>query len=389
LQVVTDILKRHGFQVEVAQEKLLRGTGMYNIFARRPGARQRRQAKTERAPAMTVERLREDLKKQLPHYMVPTFFVLLQQMPLSPNGKVDRRKLPAPERSGIGGPYKAPRTELERVIAAVFTEVLHVKSVGMQDNFFELGGHSLLLMQMMSRIRSACNAEVPFRKFYESPTVAGLAREVEQFRQKHGAAQLPAIMPVSHDQDLSLSFAQEQLWFLDQLQPGSSAYNLPFAVRLQGRLKFDALKQSLNDIIARHEVLRTVFAESQGRPFQRIIPQLRLDIEETDIRAMGELEQEVEVQRQLQMEVDLPFDLRCGPLLRAKLLRLGERDYVFLLTMHHVVSDGWSMSIMVRELSRFYEGHVREKQPGLQDLTIQYADFAVWQWQWLQGDVLE
>jgi amino acid adenylation domain-containing protein/FkbM family methyltransferase len=389
LQVVTDILKRHGFQVEVAQEKLLRGTGMYNIFARRPGARQRRQAKTERAPAMTVERLREDLKKQLPHYMVPAFFVLLQQMPLSPNGKVDRRKLPAPERSGIGGPYKAPRTELEKVIAAVFTEVLNVKSVGMQDNFFELGGHSLLLMQMMSRIRSACNAEVPFRKFYESPTVAGLAREVEQFRQKHGAAQLPAIMPVSHDQDLSLSFAQEQLWFLDQLQPGSSAYNLPFAVRLQGRLKFDALKQSLNDIIARHEVLRTVFAESQGRPFQRIIPQLRLDIEETDIRAMGELEQEVEVQRQLQMEVDLPFDLRCGPLLRAKLLRLGERDYVFLLTMHHVVSDGWSMSIMVRELSRFYEGHVREKQPGLQDLAIQYADFAVWQRQWLQGDVLE
>ena len=333
--------------------------------------------------------LRNVLKKKLPDYMVPSAFVFLDGLPLTSNGKIDRMALPVPE----GGPelvgYVAPRSPVEEMIAEVWAEVLRLDRVGVHDNFFELGGHSLLATQVVSRICQALRVEIPLRALFERPTVAELAKHFDQTRSEEGRLSVPPILAVSRDRDLPLSFAQERLWFLDQYEPNSSVYNLPSALRLKGSLNVEALEQSLNEIVRRHEGLRTTFRAADGEPVQVIAPSLAVPLSVVDLRETAESEREEESRRFVGEQARRPFDLARGPLFRASLIRLGQDDQILVLTMHHIVSDGWSMGVLYRELSVLYAAFSRGKPSPLPELPIQYADFTAWQRDWLQGEVLE
>ena len=345
----------------------------------------------DREPLPTTTDLRNFLKEKLPEYMVPAVFVLLDALPLMPNGKVDRRALPAPDRSrpDLDKAFVAPRTPTEELLAEIWAQLLDIERVGIHDNFFDLGGHSLLATQLVSRMREAFQVEIPLRRLFEVPTVAGLAESIEAARQAGQNLLAPPILPVPRNGDLALSFAQQRLWFFDQLEPGLSAYNIPAAVRLKGPLNLAALEQSLNEIVKRHESLRTTFGKVEGRPTQVIAPTLTIKLPVVDLRKLPASERETEVRRLVTAEAQRPFDLSQGPLLRGTVLRLGDEEHVGLLTMHHIVSDGWSTGILVREVATLYVAFCAGGSSPLPALPIQYADFAHWQRQWLQGEVLE
>jgi amino acid adenylation domain-containing protein len=340
--------------------------------------------------APTISELRSFLKARLPDYMVPSAFVFLDALPLTPNGKIDRRALPAPDTSKPLGEkgYVAPQTAVEEMLAGIWTDVLEVKQVSIHDNFFDLGGHSLLATQLISRLRDTFNVEFPLRGLFESPTLASLSERLEALLQTEQGLVAPPLLPVEREGELLLSFAQARLWFLEQLEPGSGAYNIPAAVRLTGSLDVVALEQSLQEIVLRHEALRTTFAMVSGEPLQVIAPVLALSVPLVDLRSLSEAQQKAEVKRLATESAQQPFDLAMGPLLRATLLKLGEAEHVLLLTMHHIVSDGWSMGVLLRELATLYEAFSAGKPSPLPQLPIQYADFAHWQRQWLQGEVL-
>jgi amino acid adenylation domain-containing protein len=335
-------------------------------------------------PPPAVDELRRWLEQRLPHYMVPAAFVMLDCVPLTPNGKVDRRALPAFE-TGPGPSFVTPRTITEEVIAGIWMEILHVGQVSIHDSFFEIGGHSLLATQMISRLRSIFQIEFPVRRLFEHPTLAQLAASVETTLRVAEGTAAPAIVPVARDVALPLSFAQQRLWFLDQLEPGSSFYNIPAAVRLQGTLDLTALEQSFNEVIRRHESLRTRFGVVNGVPVQVIDEAPEFSLPVLDLSTIDE----AEARRVATEESQRPFDLAAGPLLRATVLRLGEQEHVLLCTMHHIISDGWSMGVLIRELTTLYEGYLQGESSPLQELPIQYADYAHWQRGWLQGEVLE
>ncbi|HEY9666644.1 MAG TPA: condensation domain-containing protein, partial [Coleofasciculaceae cyanobacterium] len=335
--------------------------------------------------------LRDFLKKQLPDYMIPSAFVLLSALPLTPNGKVDRRALPAPEATTLEGEtiFVAPRTPVEEVLTNLWVEVLNLERVGIHNNFFELGGHSLLATQLISRIRDTFQVELSLRCLFESPTVAELSDRIQATRQTESERHAPPLIAVSRSEELPLSFAQARLWFLDRIAPGNCAYNIPAAVRLTGLLNVQALQQSLNEIVRRHEALRTNFAMGNEQPIQVIAPNLTLPLPIVDLRELPEAEQQAKVQQLAIKEAQQPFELERDPLLRATLLQLGETEHIVLLTMHHIVSDGWSMGVLVREVAALYEAFSCGKPSPLHELPIQYADFAVWQRQWCSGEVLE
>jgi amino acid adenylation domain-containing protein len=345
----------------------------------------------ERESLPTTTDLRHFLMEKLPEHMVPAVFVLLEALPLMPNGKVDRRALPSPDRSRpeLAKAYVAPRTPTEELLAEIWAQLLDLERVGIHDNFFDLGGHSLLATQVVSRIRETFQVEIPLRRLFEVPTVAGLAESIEAARQAGPNLLAPPILPVPRNGDLALSFAQQRLWFFDQLEPGLPAYNIPAAVRLKGPLNLAALEQSLNEIVKRHESLRTTFGKVEGRPTQVIAPTLTIKLPVVDLRKLPASERETEVRRLVTAEAQRPFDLSQGPLLRGTVLRLGDEEHVGLLTMHHIVSDGWSTGILVREVATLYIAFCAGGSSPLHALPIQYADFAHWQRQWLQGEVLE
>jgi alpha-ketoglutarate-dependent taurine dioxygenase/acyl carrier protein len=342
-------------------------------------------------PGSTVSELRSFLKQKLPDYMVPSAFVMLDSLPLTPNGKVDRRALPVPDRTRIEAEktFTSPRTPIEEVLAGIWAQVLGCESVGIHDNFFELGGHSLLATQIIGRLRSVFQVELPLRCLFESPTIAGLAKSIEATMKAGQKLKAPPILPVPRDGKLPLSFAQERLWLVDRLEPNNTAYNIPAAVRLVGSLNITALEQSFNEIGRRHEVLRTTFTEVDGQPVQVIAPSLTLKIPVVDLQALPESEREAQVLRLAAQQTQLPFDLERGPLLRVTLLKLGLSEHVVLLTMHHIVSDAWSDAVFVQELAALYEAFCTGQPSPLPELSLQYADFAHWQRQWLQGDVLK
>lgn len=346
---------------------------------------------TEPGSVLTSSALRKFLQEKLPAYMTPAVFVLLAAWPLLSNGKIDRRALPVPDRARpeFEETFVAPRTPTEEMLAGIWAQVLGIERIGIHDNFFSLGGHSLLATQVVSRMRNAFQVEIPLRRLFELPTVAGQAGSIEVARRAGQNLQAPPILPVPRDGDLPPSFAQQRLWFFDQLEPGSSAYNMPAAVRLRGPLNVATLEQSLNEIVKRHEALRTTFAMVDGRPVQVIAPILMLTLPVVDLRELSETERETEVQRLVTEEAQRPFDLAHGPLLRVTLLRLDAEEYVGLLTMHHIVSDGWSTGILIREMAVLYDAFSSGRSSPLPALLIQYADFAHWQRQWLQGEVLE
>jgi len=341
------------------------------------------------APA--AEKLRAFLKEKLPDYMVPSGFITLDALPLLPSGKVDRRALPAPDqgRPDLEVEFVAPRTPAEEVLAGLWADVLGVERVGIHDDFFELGGHSLLATQLVSRVRDAFRVELPLRALFAEPTVAGLAASVELAGSGAAAAPAPPITPAPRDGDPPLSYAQQRLWFLDQLEPGSVAYNIPLALRVVGDLDVAALEQGLGEVVRRHEALRATFSAVDGRPVQDIAPAAAVALPVVDLCGVGAAGREAEAQRLAGEEARRPFDLVRGPLWRATLLRLGAADHVLLLTLHHIVADGWSMSVLFRELAALYEAFRAGGPSSLPEPPIQYVDFARWQRQQLSGPALE
>ncbi|MBW3585942.1 MAG: amino acid adenylation domain-containing protein, partial [Cyanobacteria bacterium 0813] len=342
--------------------------------------------------ATTNSQLRNFLKEKLPEYMIPGVFVSLDALPLTPSGKVDRRALPTPKLlPEIDDNFTAPRSPIEEILAAIWASVLGIEQVSIQDNFFELGGHSLLATQVISRVREAFGVELPLHTLFEEPTLAGLAKSVETASraEEKGSLQALPISLISREGDLPLSFAQQRLWFLDQLMSGTPLYNIPNPLRLKGSLNVTALEQSLSEIVRRHEALRTTFSAVNGQPIQIIRPAANLLLPIVDLRELPEAERELEAQRLATEEAQRPFDLVNEQLFRAQLLHLGEEEHLLLLTMHHIVSDGWSLGVFMRELTALYEAFSTEKSSSLPELPIQYADFAVWQNEWLVGEVLE
>ncbi|HEV2845186.1 MAG TPA: amino acid adenylation domain-containing protein, partial [Thermoanaerobaculia bacterium] len=337
-----------------------------------------------------VEEMRGVLGERLPDYMVPAAFVVLDAMPLIPNGKADRKALAGMAEEAWSAtqraPYAAPRTPLEEMVAGIWSEVLGTDQVGREDDFFDLGGHSLLAMKLVSRYRETFQIDLPLREVFEEPTLSGQALLLDSARSVSVA---PPLAAVPRGGALPPSFSQERLWFLDQLQPGSAAYNVPGGVRLRGALNADALRRSLTEVVRRHEVLRTVFAVRAGRPVQVVRDDLRPGLPLADLSALPQTIREVEIRRLSAEEAGRPFDLAVGPLLRHTLLRVGQGEHVLLLTFHHIVSDAWSLDVFLGELAALYPAFSAGRPSPLPELAVQYADFAHWQRGWLDGAVLE
>ena len=338
--------------------------------------------------ALKASELRTVLKDQLPSYMVPAHFVFLDELPLTPNGKVNRRALPAPVVSATPteSTVTAPN-QLEDILADIWASVLGLERVGRDDDFFDLGGHSLLATRLVYRIQEAFGVALPLRRIFEEPTVGGAAKLIEHLMRTGSAPVLPPIQRVERNRELPLSFAQQRLWILDQFAP--HAYNERSAIRLTGPLNLPALEQSLNEVIRRHEILRTTFAAIEGHPSQIIAPSLALTLPLTDLRHLTRKEADAQVSRHMVQEFRRRFNLAEGPLLRASLLRLDENEHVILLSLPHIVFDGWSNAILVHEVASLYQAFSEGSSSPLPELPVQYVDFAVWQREWLQSETLE
>ncbi|MGH3672604.1 MAG: condensation domain-containing protein, partial [Pseudonocardiaceae bacterium] len=327
-----------------------------------------------------VSTLRAWCARSLPGYMVPAAFVFLDTLPLTANGKTNRRALPKPvmERHGLGGLVVRPRSELEGVVAAVWSDVLGINELGVHDNFFEIGGHSLLATRVVNRLTAVLERRVTVRDLFESPTVAGLTRTLNAGTATRYA---PIVARSASNESTPLSFGQQRIWFLDRLHPNSTEYLLSHALRIRGD-EFDAirLERALNQLVERHESLRTVIRQSpEGISHQVVLDQVHIALEvlaSTDSELLGMLVE----------ESSRPMDLSCGPLFRAVLVRLSDADHVLLLVTHHAVSDGWSVGVLMRELGTLYGGS------AVADVQLQYRDFALWQREWVgdgSGEQLE
>ncbi|HEY2737158.1 MAG TPA: condensation domain-containing protein, partial [Thermoanaerobaculia bacterium] len=337
----------------------------------------------------TAEELLRSLRERLPSYMVPAALVVLASLPLTPSGKVDRKALPAPEQPSPAESSVAPRTPVEEVLAGIWAEVLGRERVGATDSFFDLGGHSLLATQVMSRLRRVFGIELPLHDLFAAPRLADLAVRIEEALHT-GARQIaPALVPRPREGALPLSFAQQRLWFIDQLEPGNPLYNLPVALRVEGPLDRAVLALCLGEIVRRHEALRTVFTAQDGAPVQVIQPTELFLLPMVDLSGLPETTREVTALHLVGDEAGRAFDLSRGPMLRGVLLRMAEGDHVAAFTMHHIASDGWSLGILVREVAALYPALAAGRPSPLPELPVQYADFSVWQRSWLSGEVLD
>jgi amino acid adenylation domain-containing protein len=343
------------------------------------------------AGVATAAELRAALAARLPPSMVPAF-AFGPALDRLPNGKLDRRSLA--RWSPVALPdhaLEAPRTPLEELLAGLFAEVLGVDRLGVEESFFEHGGHSLAAMRLSARIREALGTELPLHRVFETPTVAALARAIAgEARSDRSVA--PPLVPVSRATPLPLSFAQQRLWFLHRLEPASPVYNMPAALHLPGRLDRAMLAAALGEVARRHESLRTrciAIDGELGEPVQEVDPPAPVPVPEIDLASLPAVRRSEEARRLAREEALHPFDLARGPLLRTALVRLGEAEQLLLLTMHHVISDGWSLRVLARELSALYDAGLERRPSPLPELAIQYGDYAVWQRGWLRGEVLE
>ncbi len=326
--------------------------------------------------------LRSFLEEKLPSHMVPSIYTLLESMPLTATGKIDRKRLPEASLSGVeSGPFEGPRTVTEEMLCGIWSDVLAVPKIAIHDDFFELGGHSLRATQVASRIREAWGIALPLRALFEAPTVASLASRIEASSRQDRADEAIPLLP--RDRDLPLSFSQERLWFFDQMEPESATYNVAGAIRFEGPLNLDALERSLVEIVRRHETLRSSFRSADGRPAVRVDAEDGLVF--TVVSFGGD---DRDLSSWLKTEAARPFDLSRGALLRPTLLRISERDQVLALVTHHIVCDGWSLGILLRELGALYEAFSRGDRSPLPALPVQYADFAAWQRSALRGETL-
>jgi amino acid adenylation domain-containing protein len=330
--------------------------------------------------------LRAALRRSLPEALVPSRVLALPVLPLTANGKLDRAALPAPVLAEGG--EAGPATPTEELLAGLWCEVLGVERVGRDGDFFELGGHSLQATQLVSRIRTAFAIDLPLAAIFSDSTPRALAAAIDAGRHKEWRER--PIVPVRRDTALPMSFAQERLWFLAQLEPENPFYNSPFALRLKGPLDQTALRAAIASLVARHEILRTAFLNDGGRPRQQVLPAVDVSPGEIDLRHLPPGRREAALQEQMATESRTPFaDLGRPPLLRITLIRLGVDEHALLLTLHHIVTDGWSLDVLSREIADVYNAHRRGTVPALPPLPVQYADFAEWQRELLESGALE
>ncbi|HEX6908789.1 MAG TPA: amino acid adenylation domain-containing protein [Longimicrobium sp.] len=338
--------------------------------------------------AVDADALRAHCAERLPAYMVPAAFVPLDALPLTSSGKVDRRALPAPEWAADAGAWAAPRTPTEETVAAVWAELLGRARVGANDRFFDLGGHSLLGTRVVSRLRERLDVEVPLAALFEVPRLADFAARVDEALRGGAGVRLPPIRRTEGD-TAPLSFAQERLWFIDRLEPGSPLYNMSPSLRLRGPLDAAVLADALREVVRRHEPLRTSFPLVDGEPVQRVGTAADFQLRTDDLSHLSPEAREGEAGRAAAELARAPFDLEQGPLFRARLLRIAPDDHALLLAMHHAVSDGWSIGILFRELFALYDAFAAGRPSPLAPLPIRYADYAAWQRAWLSGAELE
>jgi amino acid adenylation domain-containing protein len=344
---------------------------------------------------LAMRDLRVYLREKLPDYMTPSAFVMLEKMPQTANGKLDRQALPRPREDRREGEevYAEPRTPVEEILVGLFEEVLQFDRVGINDNFFEIGGHSLSALQLVSRVRNTFGVEIGVRSVFEEATVEGLARRIDEAMGTGMRGEAPPLVRVwqegQRSNGLPLSFEQQRLWFIDQLEPDNTIYNIPGVVRLEGRLDLEVLGSAVNEIVRRHEVLRTRIGIEEGRPVQVIDEWEPRRFEQVDLTGVPREEREEVVSQIAREEAGTRFDLQSGPLLRVKVVKLEEEQHVMLFTIHHIVCDAWSMEVLARELSELYEAISEGNASPLPELKIQYADYAYWQRSYLRDEALE
>jgi amino acid adenylation domain-containing protein len=382
-------VKVRGFRVELGEieARLTAHAGVRDavVAARQDAPGEKRLVAYWVGEAVPAEALRAHVRERLPEHMVPAAWVRLDALPRTPNGKVDRKALPAPGGDASAArAYEAPVGGVEQALADIWAEVLGVARVGRGDHFFELGGHSLLAVQMISRVRQVLHADVALGQVFTRPLLADFARELES----SARAELPPIEPAPREGRIPLSFGQQRLWFLEQMGNLGRTYHVSKGQRLRGELDRRALVRALDALVARHETLRTVFAQVDGVPEQRIAPaDAGFHLLEHDLA--GRADADAELRRLTAEEADPPFDLERGPLIRGRLIRLAADDHLLVITMHHIVSDGWSMEVLTRELGALYDAFRRGEASPLPPLPVQYADYAVWQRRWVEGRVLQ
>jgi amino acid adenylation domain-containing protein len=342
---------------------------------------------------LVAEDLRRFVQEQLPQVMTPKRFVQVERVPRTANGRVDRQALicvlRAEEASEAAPEYIAPRNEIEEKLANIWVRTFAVERIGIHDNFFQLGGNSLLAMQVMARINSAFQVEFPLRRLFEAPTVAQLSTVVEHLVKAGSTEKGSPIVKVQRDHFMPLSYAQQRLWFIDQLEPATSAYNVPAAVRVPGAIDAKVLERAFQEVVRRHETLRTHFELIQGEPQQVIEETFNFQLAFVDFSAASVADREEQAKLLAREEARQRFDLSRGPLIRVKLLRLGSEDHVLLVTMHHIVCDGWSMGVLMGEVSALYSSFAAGKPSPLHELPIQYVDYSVWQREWLHGEMMD
>jgi tyrocidine synthetase-3 len=346
-------------------------------------------SKTSRTSKTSPAKLRRYLAESLPDYMVPAYFVFLEALPRTVSGKVDRKALPEPTEEALSPDreYMAPRTPSEERLTMIWQQTLGVDRIGIGDNFFELGGDSILANRTIARIREETGLDISLRAFFESPCIRSLAENmpVKESESHH----LPTIPRTGKQENIPLSFSQERLWFLQQLDQESRAYHVPRALRIRGRLDITLFERTFTEIIRRHEILRTVFPISEGRPGQRVMPPFDFKIPLIDWSGRSEEEQRRSLEAFIVEEGRREFDFEQGPMLRVTALRLKETEHIVVSAEHHLVHDGWTQGVMLQEFIRIYRAFLAGKPSPLPELPIQYADYAVWQRQYMSGERLK
>ncbi|MBN2442195.1 MAG: amino acid adenylation domain-containing protein [Spirochaetales bacterium] len=336
-----------------------------------------------------INSLKTELHRELPEYMVPSIFMCLDQLPLTPNNKIDRKRLPAIDKIILDQKIIHPRTEVEESLASIFKDVLNIDRIGITQNFFDSGGHSLSATQVITRINKTYSIKLPIRIIFEAPTIEGLSRQIEHRLRSGEHNDIPVMKPVSQKDRIPLSYSQQRLWFLYQFDKDDVSYNISTALKIKGTLDITSLKKAVNTIISRHEILRTSFYFENGESYQKIHDSLKNPIRYIDLESREMSEREKELEKIGLAEAQFTFDLENGLLFRFCVVSLGKEEYIAFLTMHHIITDMWSLGVFMRELTALYRIYHEETGSSLPPLPIQYADFSFWQREWLKGDYLD
>jgi hypothetical protein len=390
-------VKIRGFRVELGEiETAMAGHDSINeaVVVVREGAQSGKllvgYVTTRDGRLFDASELRRYLKDRLADHMLPAVFVPLDRFPLMRGGKIDRALLPDPDHSSATGKVEhvLPRTQTEELITAVWSDVLGAKELGVREDFFEIGGHSLLATQVVSRIRETFGIELPLRVLFEVPTIEGLAAALDYAARVGSREDEPELRPLEDRSCLPISFAQQRLWFLNQLEPESPVYNVPTVACIDGPLNPLLIEHALNEIVNRHESLRTTFTRIDGRPTQTVLPEAAIAMPVIDFESLS-ADREKEAIKAAESEARQPFDLERGPLIRAIMVKLKAERHLLVITLHHIVSDVWSRAVLVKEITELYQAYAESMPPRLEPLEIQYGDYAYWQREWLQGERLE